>query len=950
MNNPRRIQRHLVKALAAGALLAAAALPMAIASVAGAATPATIAFTTTVPVTATNQPGLVDYGAATSGTFTITAASGTFAGSGLPTSVTTTDAQLTFTGTTESSTSSVGGTFSSAAGLTPGNYTVTWKDATDTGGTTIAFSVAGTQTILFATGNGGCGGTTDGAYFGTGACGGFDLIDTTNAPFAGDGGSTTVTTTAPGVSFTSVVNTTGDTITGSFASTSATVPGTYSVTVKDNAGTETYSNVFTVYGDPAVTAVTNTATNTSSASDSPSPFTTVSLKLSGADFVSPISSVVFTSTVDGTQLSGADVTAITGGGTETAPTTSFTLSLKLENLSDGLQATPGTYTVTVENPDGGSSTSGPLFTVIGNQITTISPSAIPNAATTSPIPFTIYGVGFDSTATVAFDGACTDATLGTASVTSSGTITDTVSLSVAPGLEQCNLLVTNVDTGASFEGVAVLGVGEASNTAPVITASSLSTATALLAGATSTTVTFTGEGFSPYTVAGATLFGTNNTIDPDAVIATAPACIANSSGTSLTCSIMVNSGATAGAHTATLVNDTKTGYLPAAFTVDGPSITSAAPTALAVHAPIGTVVALTGTGFNNTSGLVGAGITGSTGLAGVLQYSSATTENLVVTTSPTAVGNATFSIQTTDAYGAAEVSAPFVLPVQAAPTVTSVTYATGTTGVGVGATAQPITINGSNFGSGVTVTAFVNASGTADTAVTAKVVSVNNLGTQISATVAITSPDTNTIDGFTVTNTNGGVAKALAVAPAGLVIHAAPTITAVSPVTATASATNAFTITGTGFETGATVTLSSDGTCGTATVASATSITVSCTIGAPSTTAVTLSVANPDGGSATSGTVLPATVPVTVPPFRVTGAHGTAIAGTTSTITVSGTGFYGQPRVTSTAAGSRVGVAKDSGTLLTLRVFTKKGVSGEHTLTITLANGKSAKANYSIKK
>src|ERR1700691_1759520 len=37
MNNPRRIQRHLVKALAAGALLAAAALPMAIASVAGAA-------------------------------------------------------------------------------------------------------------------------------------------------------------------------------------------------------------------------------------------------------------------------------------------------------------------------------------------------------------------------------------------------------------------------------------------------------------------------------------------------------------------------------------------------------------------------------------------------------------------------------------------------------------------------------------------------------------------------------------------------------------------------------------------------------------------------------------------------------------------------------------------------------------------------------------------------
>jgi hypothetical protein len=43
-------------------------------------------------------------------------------------------------------------------------------------------------------------------------------------------------------------------------------------------------------------------------------------------------------------------------------------------------------------------------------------------------------------------------------------------------------------------------------------------------------------------------------------------------------------------------------------------------------------------------------------------------------------------------------------------------------------------------------------------------------------------------------------------------------------------------------------------------------------------------------------------------------------------------------------------VTGDSGTLLTLRVTTPKHVSGEHTLTITLANGKSGKANYSIKK
>ena len=243
----------------------------------------------------------------------------------------------------------------------------------------------------------------------------------------------------------------------------------------------------------------------------------------------------------------------------------------------------------------------------------------------------------------------------------------------------------------------------------------------------------------------------------------------------------------------------------------------------------------------------------------------------------------------------------------------------------------------------------MNAAGTADADVKATVTSVNSTGTDIVATVAIAAGDTNTIDGYTVTNANGGTIVVPAVAPAGLTIDAGPTITAVSPVTATASSTNAFTITGTGFQTGATVELSSDGTCGTATVASTTSITVSCTVGAPTTSAVTLSVVNPDGGTATSGTILAATKATTTT-FHVTGAHGTAIAGKTVTMTISGTGFYGQPKITSTAAGSKIGVSKDSGKLLTIRVTTKAGISGEHTFTIKLANGKSAKANYDIKK
>ncbi|MGH3732180.1 MAG: beta strand repeat-containing protein [Acidimicrobiales bacterium] len=957
MNNPRRIQRHLVKALAAGALLAAAALPLAIATAAG-AVGATIAFTTTTPAVgaASNQPNLGSYGTTTSGSFSITAPTSTFAGSGTPT-FTTTATGLTLTGTLETgSTSVVGGSFtSSAGGLAVGNYTVTVKDATDTGGTTISFSVTGAQTVSFNTSASSCGGTSDGSYFGTGACGTFLLTDTTNAPFAGDGGTTTVTTTAPGVTFSGVTNTTGDTITGGFASTSATVPGTYSITVKDNAGTETYTNDFVVYADPAVTSVTNPNTGNNTASDTSGITAITGLKLSGSGFVDP-TSVVFTSTVDGTSITA---TAIAGGGTETAPSSSITVDLSLQNGVNSRLATPGTYTVTVENADGGSSTSGPVFTVIGNSISAVSPSAVAVSATQSTVGnLTISGGGFESGAVVTFT-SCSGAFTPTATsttVTSPSTITTQITVPAATGVEQCTVNVANSgagDNGASYALSNGLGIGESSDSAPVITASTLSTATALLAGAPSTTITLTGTGFSPFTVAGSTLEGSNSVVDADSVITTAAdSCIANSAGTSLTCPIVINSGATAGAHTATFTNDTKTGAFPSAFTVDGPSITSSKPPSLAVGTPIGTVIALTGTGFNNTSGLEGAGILGSTGLAGVLQYSSATAENLVVTTSPTAVGNATFSLQTVDSYGAAEVSAPFTLAVAAAPTVVSTTYsATGTSGVGVGATAQTVVINGTYFQSGATVTAFTNASGTADTAVTAKVVSVNNLGTQITATIAIAAPDANTVDGFTVTNPDGGVAKALAVAPAGLVIDAAPTITSVTPATGTAGATTSFAVAGTGFQAGATASLNpANGTCGAVTVTSATTVAATCTLGQPGSAATYLVITNPDGGAAQSASAVLAAKVAPKPKFHVSGVHGAAVAGRTVKITISGIGFYGQPKITSNAAGSKFAVIKDNGRLLTVKVTTRAGMHGEHVLTVRLANGKTGRAGYNIKK
>ena len=95
MNNPRRIQRHLVKAFAAGALLAAAALPMAIATAAGAAA-TTYAVVFSTSAAANTGPG-------DSGTFTLTASAATFAADGGNATITSSNAGVTFSSISDTS-------------------------------------------------------------------------------------------------------------------------------------------------------------------------------------------------------------------------------------------------------------------------------------------------------------------------------------------------------------------------------------------------------------------------------------------------------------------------------------------------------------------------------------------------------------------------------------------------------------------------------------------------------------------------------------------------------------------------------------------------------------------------------------------------------------------------------------------------------------------------------
>lgn len=85
--------------------------------------------------------------------------------------------------------------------------------------------------------------------------------------------------------------------------------------------------------------------------------------------------------------------------------------------------------------------------------------------------------------------------------------------------------------------------------------------------------------------------------------------------------------------------------------------------------------------------------------------------------------------------------------------------------------------------------------------------------------------------------------------------------------------------------------------------------------------------------------------------FFCHGAHGFGFPGRTLIMNIFGSGFYAQPKITSNEFGTRFGVLHDRGNVLVTHVTVRGGSRlGWHTLTVRLANGRSCKANYVVKR
>jgi hypothetical protein len=771
-------------------------------------------------------------------------------------------------------------------------------------------------------GVGGNGTQAGGPSFGSGGSG---KVTINGSGFAHDGSTVTVTSNAPGVTFSSASESSTSQATVSFSSTSATAPGSYNLTLSDGANPSgiVASGLFVVNPAPSITALSISTAAVNGATN----YTEV---ITGSGFVST-PSVIFTSTVNGTKL-------FTFSTTWNSSSQVAYVFRALNSLTSA-PATAGTYNLTVTNADGGTTTNASALTVSAAPITNLNPSAFPSANQTDVV--TINGSGFEQGALTTFPG-CAEVSSVTSTVWSSASAL-TVTFVQAAGAGTCNVTVTNPAPNAGNGAVATLTGGIGFNTAALVapTITGTSDTTAIVPGSPVSSVTFSGSGFSQYDT-GYVLTQANGPIE-NGVTLSSPT---GNSGASETYTLNVATGPVAAAGPVT-VSINGSNAFPGGVIVAGPVITGQSPAVLPAGAPIGTIVTLTGSGFTSTvsEAAFGGGV-----LAGTINYVSPTTLDFVVTTPavPSDNGSDFVVVQENNITGVPASSAyspKYFFKVGVPPTITSDSYLpVGATGVGVGATGQTVTVAGTGFQAGAVVGNFKNTSSVADPDVTASGPAVSPGGNTITVSISIAAGDSNTLDSFTVTNPDGGIASSTT-NTVWLIIQPAPTISTVAPATAPANTTTSFTITGTGFAAGATVTATADGTCSAATVTSTTSITVSCTFGAP-TTAASLQVINLNGGSATSATVL-GTPPPPPPAIHITKEKGNAVDGSTVLLTVTGSGFPGKPSVTTTGSLVKVVITHASATVLTVRVTAAKTARpGRRTLTFTFAPSKIAKVNY----
>jgi Tfp pilus assembly protein PilV len=355
----------------------------------------------------------------------------------------------------------------------------------------------------------------------------------------------------------------------------------------------------------------------------------------------------------------------------------------------------------------------------------------------------------------------------------------------------------------------------------------------------------------------------------------------------------------------------------AGCSVSQPTITLVNPSTVTTGST--TTVTLTGTNFDPgaTVSLLSGGTAGTVSNVNVISPTSLSF-TLVTGNTAAAVGSQTLKVLNPNgkfAQGTFTITTTAINVVSVAPSPVS-TSATVT-----------MTISGSGFQSGSVVSIPATAGtilGTptiAPTSITLSFMAGSGAAAVGTWAATVTNPDGNSDTG-------------------NFVVQKAPiTVTAISPATMAWGSTRSFTLTGTGFNSAAQVTL--DGSGVTETWVSSTSMTVSLTTD-PSVATHTFAVTNPDGGTASK------TFVVTVNPMSVTSVTPkVTLLNSTKAFTISGSGFLSAATVK--LDGTVVATSSTTATAISLTLSAFPALGG-HTFTVTNPDGGTATGTFTVAK
>lgn len=579
-------------------------------------------------------------------------------------------------------------------------------------------------------------------------------------------------------------------------------------------------------------------------------------------------------TVTGTGLSANPVMEFSGTGVtvhDYTPDTATAATKGVLEVSVAPGAATGGRTLTIVNPDGGRSTSGTVLTVGATPtVTSVTPSALGRGAASRTV--TIAGSGFDTGGVaVTIPGV----TVSAANATSATSITATVSVPAQADLGARDVSVLNTAAGRRGRATCAGCFSVDSFSVDSITPSAvLNSATYRL--------DVTGSGLPAGETVTATLTRNVARAGQDPIVFDGEV---NGDGTRFTGLVDLRDVAPGG-YTLRLAKGDAVGTCTCVFSVvaeRAPALTSVSPSSLA-QGTQGRELTLTGAGFSRgTDVRFGTGVT----KAGDVTFVDSTTLRVPVNVDPAAPTGAVAVTVLVPGFGAdSEATCATCLTVTKRPTVTSSSRPSR----GQGAPAVGVTLTGTEFQPGLTVSA-------GDGVTVSDVVRVSATSVTFNLAVADDAePGARTI---TVTNPDGGEGSC-----ACLMVTPKPLTSSVTPANGAQGANGVeVTLRGTGYQPGALVSFGDD-VIVTNVSGSGDTLTATLDLRAANTGAHQVSVTNGDGGSATCGCSFTVYVPPTIsgltPASRGAGSIGERVSIMGTNFTESATVAFADPGITVT--------------------------------------------------